>query len=451
MTGYIVYYDQADHVSPGSLPKTYDDLIRRNLQHVKVDGSRTSCVITGLNDSSDYVVSVLPRNKYGWGTQWSSPVVVSTTPGPRVPRATGAPHVHPFDAMCSAVDVKLPEFGNGCRSVVEFVVQMYVESTNSWTTVSHSSVSRARAAAHIEAINPERAFLVRIVARNSMGSSAPSEGTEIRPGPSGGCVSELDWETGVDEHELGDAQPSLVVPQTAQISTSEKLQDQTLDDGHFVHVYQGFLSPWASVIILSCTLSGIMYGAHVFLLRPTFYHKVGNQRLENNSLSEDEGDYEPTKIDRAFAHTVGARLKARFDAAVQELPTAARRLFAVLSCDIVSRKESRRFPSSNESATSSSITNTVQLKGPSAGPSLCLDTLLTDVASDDGPHELRMIGDDDEAALLARVAGLLGDAAFSLSCSTEFTSAYSETSEAGHCCTTCADIASNSNVHVEVI
>ena len=199
--GYAVYHERADRIAYDMLPQSYDELVSSGLPHRVTTGAATSLEVGGLDASTDYVVTILPRNSFGWGLKWSPPVVVGTRRGKDAPPALEAPAVHPHDDTCSSIDVRVGPFGQGCRRPDEVLVQVYAEATRGWTTVSRMT-DPVGGSASVRAIDAERAFLVRLVARNERGTGPPSEATTLNPGQQVGCESERDWEPPEETTEL---------------------------------------------------------------------------------------------------------------------------------------------------------------------------------------------------------------------------------------------------------
>ena len=408
VTGYVVYYERADRVSPGTLPTSFQDVVSRDLPHRFVTGTQTDTAIDRLEAESDYVVLVLSRNKHGWGARWSSPVVVSTKRGTEAPRSVEAPAVHPHDEYCSAIDVRLPPFGQGCRKAAEFLVQVYVDASSGWTTVSHASASRASSSVRIEAINPEHTFLVRLVGRNSDGSSPPSTGTMVKPGPPGGCVSELDWEPDAPSK----AAPSSPAATPVQLQTPTLPSTSSSEGVHFRHdATEG--GHWWSTLLIVIVLALLLGGGYAFVLRRPSYLQVARKEPGLTNFSEEDGDEDAeSSVSAQPMSDFGDRLKGIWDAALQsaeEVPSTAAKTFGLgWGSPPLGEAPSRTAPPPAEGATgqgSVGITATADVL--QAGCRARVDGLLTDVARDVAPGELQIMGDEDEAALLARVAGLL--------------------------------------------
>eukprot|EP00966_Prymnesium_polylepis_P094154 2179263-Prymnesium_polylepis.1 len=97
--------------------------------------------------------------------------------------------------------------------------------------------------------------MVRLLARNAAGNSPPSEGTAIRPGPSGGCVSEIDWQPNGPRDES--------TPPISDLSISgETGAGRDPIEGQFHHEGASGSSNWFSspLLLLLLLLLSLMLG-----------------------------------------------------------------------------------------------------------------------------------------------------------------------------------------------
>ena len=208
--GYLVAYrrsasvladDDEGWLAPGAAFENGDVSALELLPpHVLVTArGQTTVELEGLAANVEYTAAALPRNEYGWGTRWSSPVYFRTASDTLPPIEPDAPLVHPMDPRCSDVGVRLPAAELGvCRRPAEFAVQVrlghHLDASGSWTTVRRTIASPLGELARVRVVDPTQPFQVRLVAQNAKGVAPSSEPTTVRPGEHGGCVSALDWD-----------------------------------------------------------------------------------------------------------------------------------------------------------------------------------------------------------------------------------------------------------------
>ncbi|KAL1519319.1 hypothetical protein AB1Y20_022845 [Prymnesium parvum] len=378
-TGYAVYYERADAASPSTLPASYADLIARQLPHATAPAT-ASAVLAGLAAATEYVVLVLPRNQHGWGTAWSEPVLVSTRRADAPPARPAAPAVHPHGAACAAVDVRLPPYGEGCGRVAEYLVQLSSDEAEGWATISHASAARGSASVRLEAIAADRPFRVRLLARSAGGTSAPSDATAVAPREEGGCRSQRDWPP---------APPPAAAPPPPRRPPPRAAPAE--DFSHAPH-------PAASSRVVPLLAAALALGAFSRRRRlrcpplppfpplrrhcpPHSYHSVGG--------GGGGGGGEAASL----ARRLGVAALRGWGGLVQR-----------------GREASARWRGSSDLAAAAAEDEAEELwlRAPAEEPVPPADGLMTDVALRAAPRGLRVLGDQDEAALLARVAGLLG-------------------------------------------
>jgi hypothetical protein len=393
VVGYVVFYEVVGRVSPSELPSSYEALVREDLPHRVVPGSHTVTTLDGLDANSDYVVLILSRNKHGWGTQWSAPVVVSTKAGIEAPRAAEAPAVHPHDTTCHSVDVKLPSWRGGCRSADEYLVQVYSDSSQGWVTTNHAKKTGVAGVMRVvEGINPERAFLVRIVARNAAGDAAPGGTTAVKPGPWGGCVSERDWQPDIPPLPAVSSGVGAAPHQLRNASAGARPSDM-----NFQH--QGASKSFGTTVMLALVLLSVALlscaaaGAYLVLRTPA-YAKVARDDEDQQLLADPVTE-------------IRAKLRGYWEDASQDSGSRGTIASVLAALPWGGWIEGTQRASHGSSGTTLTWPSP---ETPSRRGDVGADTLQYTHSSLGAEQErsLEMLDDTDEAALLARVASLLG-------------------------------------------